>query len=93
MEASWHPNRIQNRSQLRKADFAKSVENTHEKSQMLTFWGRCWEPNSIKNLSKIEVQVRMPLGIELFIDFGGLWEASWEGKSGQEPSKMAPKKE
>jgi len=27
------------------------------------------------------------------MDFDGFWEASWEGKSAQEPSKMAPKKE
>ena len=26
------------------------------------------------------------------IDFGGFWEASWEGKSSQEASKMASKK-
>ena len=56
-------------------------------------------PKSIKNRSKIDPKLKFKIGCLLasildpfLIDFDGFWEASWEGKSNQEPSKMAPKK-
>ena len=55
MRASWHPNRIQNRSQLRKADFAESVEKHTKNHCFLRFWGSKlgakFDQKSIKNWS------------------------------------------
>ena len=39
MGPSWHPNRIQNRSQLRKADFAKNVEKHTKNHCFSRLWG------------------------------------------------------
>ena len=57
-------------------------------------------PTSIKNRSNIDQKLKFKIGCLLasildpfLIDFDGFGEASWEGQSSQEPSKMAPKKQ
>ena len=70
MEACWHQNRIKNRCQLRKADFAKSIEKTNEFSLIFMVLG---VEVGIKNRSKIEAQDEWPLGIDfwwILVGFG-----------------------
>ena len=46
----------------------------------------------MKNQSKNGVNMGRHLGIVFFVDFGGLLEASWEGRWSQDRSKKASKK-
>ena len=88
MEACWHQNRIKNRCQLRKADFAKSIEKQMNFHWFLWFWGSKLaskiDQKSIKNWSPRW----MASWHRFLVDFGGFWEPSWEGKSSQERSKI-----
>ena len=66
MEACWHQDRINNRCQLRKADFAKSNEKQLMFNEFSSFWGRSWHQKSINNLPKPEAQDGLPLGIDFW---------------------------
>ena len=52
MEACWHQNRIKNRCQLRKADFANNIVKQMILNDFSKLWGRSWHQKSIKNPSK-----------------------------------------
>ena len=73
MEACWHQDRIKNRCQLRKADFAKTIEKPMKVSDFSRLWCRSWQQKSIKNRTNIEAQDGLPLGIDFLwflVSFG-----------------------
>ena len=90
MEACWHKNRIKNRCQLRKADFAKTIENKQNFNDFLSFSGRSQHQKSIKNQSKIEAQDGSPLGIDfwwILMGFGSQVGVENRAKSDQKSIK------
>ena len=70
MKACWHQDRIKNRCQLRKADFAKTNENTHEISMI--FQGYGVEVGS-NNQSKIDCKIKPKMDCLLASIFDGFW--------------------
>ena len=88
MEPSWHSNRMKNRCQVRKAIISRIVVFPKEKQW---FWGF--------GASKLDIKINLksirnwrPRWIaswhRFLVDFGGLWEATWDAKSSQERKKI-----
>ena len=88
MEACWHQDRIKNRCQLRKADFAKTIVKPMNFQWFFKVMG-------LKLASKINqksIKNWSPRWIaswhRFLVDFGGFWEACWPPKSSQERKKI-----
>ena len=74
VEASWHPNRRKINVICEKLIFEKSSFFQWKNTYFQGSGGPRWQPKSIKNRSKFEVQLRVPLGIDfssILVDFGG----------------------
>ena len=80
MKPSWDQNGIKNRCELRMAFFQWKT----------LFFEIKWVQVGSQNRSKIDQKTESKMdGILalIFFDFGGFWEASWEGKWSQNRSK------
>ena len=70
MEACWHQDRIKNRCQLRKADFAKT--KVKQMNFLMIFQSYGVEVG-IKNQSKIHQKLKPKMDCLLASIFGGFW--------------------
>ena len=84
MEASWHPNRIQNRSQLRKADFAKSVEKQTKKTLFFKVLG-------VEVGSQIRLKIGQKLKSKLECLLASIFDGFWWTLGGKLGRKIGPR--
>ena len=83
---------IQKWNQNGKSDFLINRALAAAGAWSVRFWGSKLEAKTHQKTIKKWSQHGKASWHRFLMDFGGFWEASWEGKSSQEASKMASKK-
>ena len=79
MEASWHPNRIKNRSYLEKG--RKRADTINGFLMIFEVWGFRFRSQNRKKIEEKSMLKEVRLQKHIFIDFGWILDASWLPKT------------